>query len=203
MGDPARRIKPPERPATVEDLLAIPEEERRHEIIDGELVEKAAPSFDHGSSILGLGGVLRSEYGRPPGRGGSGGWWLSTDADIELAPDQIYRPDIVGWRRDRVPKRPTGTPIRTRPDWVCEILSPSNTTNDTIKKRRTYHRYEVPHYWILDPMRGELTVYRWTEDGYLIAGEATRGERIRAEPFEAVEIDLDELLGDVEEEGAS
>jgi len=199
MGDPARKVKPPAKPATLEDLLAIPEDERRHEIIDGELVQREATSFEHGSSILGLGGLLRAEYGGPPGRG-AGGWWLATDIDIEFAPDQLYRPDIVGWRRERVPTRPKGRPIRTRPDWVCEILSPSNTTNDTVKKRRTYHRYEVPHYWILDPMRGELTVYRWAEGGYLVAAEATRGERIHAEPFDAVELDLDELLGDEEEE---
>ena len=36
--------------ATQEDLLAIPEDERRHELIDGEIVEKGAASGEHGGA---------------------------------------------------------------------------------------------------------------------------------------------------------
>jgi hypothetical protein len=51
----------------VEELLAIPEGERFHEILDGELVRKAEPSYEHGDAhsrvgvadALGLGGALR------------------------------------------------------------------------------------------------------------------------------------------------
>ncbi|MDC3958456.1 Uma2 family endonuclease [Polyangium jinanense] len=201
MGDPARRIKPPAKPATLEDLLVIPEEERRHEIIDGELVEKAAPSPRHGSGHTSVVMSVGPSYHRPSGRGGPGGWWILTETEILFEARQLYRPDVSGWRRERLPQLPDTWPMTLRPDWVCEILSPNNTTNDTVKKRRTYHRFQVPHYWILDPMRGELTVYRWAEGGYLVAAEATRGERIRAEPFDEVELDIDELLGYAEEEG--
>ncbi|MRG96072.1 Uma2 family endonuclease [Polyangium spumosum] len=199
MGDPARKIKPPVKPATLEDLLAIPAEERRHEIIDGELVPKEASSPRHGLGQVSMSGQLWSVFGGPPGRRGPGGWWILSEVEVLFAPDQLYRPDISGWRRERLPRLPDTWPMTLRPDWVCEILSPSNTTNDTVKKRRTYHRYQVPHYWILDPMRGELTVYRWADGGYLVVAEATRGERIRAEPFDAVELDVDELLGYGEE----
>ncbi len=147
MGSPVRRIKS----ATWEDLLAIPEEERRHEIIDGEIVQKAQPSFTHALSLLGLGGTIREQYGRRPGPQRPGGWWIATDADIAFAADQIYRPDLVGWRRERVPEPPKEWPVRIRPDWVCEVLSPSNSANDTVKKLRNYHRYELPQYWIHDP----------------------------------------------------
>jgi Uma2 family endonuclease len=57
----------------------------------------------------------------------------------------VYRPDIVGWRRDRVPGRPAGTPIQLRPDWICEVLSPSNPDTDRVKKLNNYHLFEVPH----------------------------------------------------------
>ena len=200
MGDSARRSKPLERPATLEELLAIPEGERRHEIIDGELIPKEASSPRHGAGHTSVAGSIGQPYHRPSGRGGPGGWWILTETEILFDARQLYRPDISGWRRERLPRLPDTWPMTLRPDWVCEILSPSNTTNDTIKKRRIYHRHEIPHDWILDPMRGELTVYRWTEDGYLVAADATRGERIHAEPFDAVELDIDELLGYAEEE---
>jgi Uma2 family endonuclease len=182
--------------ATLDDLLAIPEDERRHEIIDGELVQQAMTSFVHGRALNRLGGRIGDPYDRPPGRRGPGGWWFATDVDIAFAPDQIYRPDIAGWRRDRVPSPPQDFPVRIRPDWVCEIVSPGNARNDKVKKFRTYHRCQVPHYWILDPMEEILHVYRWAEPGYITVVTVERGERIRAEPFEAVEIDLDELFGD-------
>jgi Uma2 family endonuclease len=122
-----------------------------------------------------------------------------TDVDIALAPDQIYRPDLAGWRRERMPALPAESPVHLRPDWVCEVLSPSNASNDKVKKFRGYHRHEVPHYWILDPTTETLTVHRWTQPGYLTVLVAARGERIRAEPFEAVEFDLAELFGDASE----
>ncbi|MDI1444278.1 Uma2 family endonuclease [Polyangium sp. 6x1] len=195
MGDPARSLKP----ATLEELLALAGDERGYELIGGELVQRAMTSGAHARSVNRLGGRIGDPFDRPPGRRGPGGWWILTDPTVEFSPTEIYRPDIAGWRRDRVPHAPSEFPVRIRPDWVCEVLSPSNSTNDTIKKRHTYHRCQVPHYWILDPMQETLTILRWTPDGYLIAGDAMRGQRLRAEPFEAVEIDLDELFGDVAE----
>lgn len=196
MGKPPRKIGA----ATIEDLLAIPEDKRWHEIVDGELVQRAMSNPLHGYTHTSIGARLSDPYGGPPGRRGPGGWWILTDTEIELAPDQIYRPDLSGWRRDRLRVLPKEWPLRVRPDWVCEILSPNNYKNDTIRKFRNYHRHEVPHYWILDPAGHSLTVYRHTADGYLAAAIAGAGERIHAEPFDAVELDIDELFGDIAEE---
>jgi Uma2 family endonuclease len=89
--------------------------------------------------------------------------------------------------------------VRIRPDWVCEVLSPSNASNDLVKKLRVYHRFQVGHDWIIDPQHETLTVLRWTADGYLTALTAGRGERVRAEPFDAVELPVGVLFGDDEE----
>ena len=87
--------------------------------------------------------------------------------------------------------------METRPDWVCEILSPSNASNDTVRKLRTLHRSGVPHYWLVDPERLTLTVLRWTPDGYLEALAATADESVRAETFEALELALADVFGRV------
>ncbi|KYF85168.1 hypothetical protein BE17_04160 [Sorangium cellulosum] len=190
----------PQRHATAADLLAIPEAERFHEIIDGDLIRKAVPSWSHGRAQARMITRVSDPYDRPPGRRGPGGWWFVTEVEIELEPDQVYRPDIAGWRRERLAAPPTEFPVRARPDWVCEVLSPSNASNDTVKKLRTYHRCKVPHCWILDPLHETLTVLRWTEGGYLLAATAGRGDRTRAEPFDAIELDVSELFGDEEDE---
>lgn len=120
--------------------------------------------------------------------------------EVELAPDQVYRPDVCGWRREHLPELPTEAPVKLRPDWVCEILSPSNAGNDNVKKLRAYHRHQVPHYWIIDPIAETLTVHRFTESGYLLVLAAERVERVRAEPFEAIELQVGVLFGDDEDE---
>jgi Uma2 family endonuclease len=193
---------PLKRLATREDLLAIPEEERFHEIIAGDLVRKAMPSARHGTAQLGVGGPIRATYGRRTGGGAPGGWWIVTEVEIELAVHDVYRPDLSGWRRERLPALPRETPVTVRPDWGCEVLSQSNTRNDRVKKMRVYHRSGVPHYWILDPEAGTLEVYRWTADGYLLAQTGERGDRLFAEPFAAVELDLAALFGEDEDEEA-
>ena len=85
--------------------------------------------------------------------------------------------------------------VRLRPDWVCEVLSPSNASTDTVRKLRTLHRFEVPYYWIADPMERTLTVLRWDRAGYVTVQVAEAGERIRAEPFEALELNTGPIFG--------
>jgi Uma2 family endonuclease len=180
--------------ATVDDLLAIPESDRFHEVIDGELLPKALPSLRHGVAQLGLGDVITGPYG-PRARGrGPGGWIFASETEVLFEPTQVYRPDVAGWRREHLPTLADETPVTVRPDWVCEILSPSNASNDLIRKLRTYQRAGVGHYWVLDPEARTLTVYRWGVEGYLLVQTAAGAERIHAEPFAEVEFSLDDLL---------
>ncbi len=185
----------PPRHATVADWLAQPDE-GRFELIDGLLVQKAAPSIDHGRAQLGTGSALNGAFSRRAGGpGGPGGWWLASEVDI-LMDGRGYRPDIAGWRRDRLAELPRQRPVVVRPDWLCEIVSESNRTIDTVTKLRRYHQSGVPHYWILDQSDRTLTVHRHTSEGYVIALRAEAHERVRAEPFDAIEVHVGVLLGD-------
>jgi len=185
---------PLSRPATAEDIARLPDDVAA-EIINGELVQKAIPSFEHGAAQMGLGGQIFGPFNRRPGGGALGGWWLAMGVEVEYEPIQIYRHDLVGWRRETPPDRLSGRSVRIRPDWVAEVLSPSNAGNDLVKKLRTLTRHSVPHYWIVDPEHRTLTVLRWTPDGYLVTLTADENEVVRAEPFEAIELDVAALFG--------
>lgn len=186
---------PSTRPATVADWLAQPDD-ARVELIDGELIPKAAPTFEHGQAQAATVSAITGPFGRRPGgSGGPGGWWLATEVDI-LLDGRGYRPDIAGWRRDRVPTMPRDRPVTLRPDWLCEVVSESNRATDTITKLRRYHQAGVPHYWIVDQVERSLTVHRHHPDGYVIALRAEASERVRAEPFAAIELHVAVLLGD-------
>ena len=54
----------------------------------------------------------------------------------------------------------------------------------------------MPHYWLLDELARSLTVYRHGPDGYVVALAALADERVRAEPFDAIEISVGALFGD-------
>jgi Uma2 family endonuclease len=180
--------------ATIHDLLAIPESHRRHEVIDGILVEKEAASGRHGGAQARLSRAL-GPYDRRPGGRWPGGWWFATEVEIQFEDTQVFRPDIAGWRRERLAELPAEVPITILPDWICEILS-KNKRNDLIKKKRVYHHHQVRHYWIIDPVEETLAVYRWHSDGYVEVAIADRSESIRAEPFDAIELRIGVLFGD-------
>lgn len=154
----------PPRLATAADLQALPDKPAA-EVIGGAIVYKPSPSFEHGDAQGGLVAFLRRFF-HHGGRGdGPGGWWIGTEIDVELEDHQVYRPDIVGWRRSSVPARPKGRPVRVRPDWVCEVLSFSNPQDDLVGKLRVYQRSGVPHYWIANPEGAVLTTHRWQAEG--------------------------------------
>lgn len=183
-------------PATLDDFWAIPEDRRFHELIGGELTQKASPSGEHGDAQAGVVVAVRVPFQRNPGGGGPGGWWIATEVEVLLESNDIVRPDVLGWRRETFPERPSGYPVRVRPDWVCEVISVGRAKDDTVRKLRLYHRAAIPHYWIADPRDATLTVMRWSPAGYVTVLVAERDEVVRAEPFEAVEIAVGTLFGD-------
>jgi Uma2 family endonuclease len=190
---------PSRKRATLDDLVARGDTDRL-EIVDGDIVQKAMQSPGHGGAALELSAAIKPFNRRPGGKGGPGGWWLFAEIHVAYPNGEIYCHDAAGWRRDRVPTRPSEWPVRIRPDWVGEIVSPKHEKNDLVTKPRTLHAAEVPHYWLLDPEKKVLLVHRWSRDGYTVVQRATSGETVRAEPFDAIELRVGELFGDEDDD---
>jgi Uma2 family endonuclease len=179
--------------ASVADLLAMPED-GRYELIAGQIVPRDAATFEHSTAQSGIAAWTTHVFHRKPD-GPSGGWWIATEAEVAYPSGDCYLHDVAGWRRDRGHEKPSGRPIAIVPDWVCEVLS-INWRNDTVTKFETCFQHHVGHYWIADPERRVLTVYRWHAEGWLHVRAVTPGERARLEPFEAVEFEVAVLFGD-------
>jgi len=179
------------RPRGWHDILGAPEG-LRAEVVGGDLFTSPRPHPRHGVAQA----VLAVEIAGPfqVGRGGPGGWWILIEPDVAFGPHDIVSPDLVGWRRERVPEFPDEQPVSIRPDWVCEVLSPRTARRDRTAKSDLYLGGGVPHFWLVDPEERTLEAFELDEGGWLRLGAWGEGDRACVRPFDAVEIDVGALF---------
>lgn len=169
---------------------------RSVELLGGELMDKAAPTGEHGGAQGALAGLLWPPFSRRPGgTDGPGGWWILTEVHVAFGTHDVLCPDLVGWRRETCPERPGGFPVQTRPDWICEVLSPSTARRDLGEKRILLQRAGVPWFWTVNVELELVQVYRWSPEGYLLSTSAGGKDRVALPPFEAVALELGRLFG--------
>jgi Uma2 family endonuclease len=185
------------KPATYEELLALPEH-LVGELIDGELYASPRPASRHAkvSSILGmdLGGPFQR------GRGGPGGWWSIDEPELHFGKDVLV-PDLAGWRQERMPRIPDVPFFELAPDWVCEILSPSTAKLDLVRKLPRYARAAVEYAWVVDPIHRTLEIFRQEHGRWVLMDVFAGEDRVRAIPFDAIELELGSLWMEETPEG--
>ena len=126
------------------------------------------------------------------GNGGPGGWLVLDEPELHIV-SEIVVPDLGGWRRERLPQVPNAAFFSLAPDWICEVLSQSTAAVDRADKLPIYARAGVQHAWLVSPILRTLEMLRAHEGGWLLVGTYRDGARVRAEPFNAIELDLSML----------
>ena len=172
--------------ATYEDLMHVPEH-RVAEIIDGALYSMPRPAVPHAKTSSMLAGHIIGPFSM--GLGGPGGWFILFEPELHLGSDVVV-PDLGGWRCERMPSLPNTAFIELAPDWVCEVLSPGTYRLDRTRKMRIYAREGVGHLWFIDPIERMLEVYRLVAGQWMVVSVFADDEVVRAEPFDAIEINL-------------
>lgn len=152
------------RPWTYDDLLALPDDGKRYEIVDGELVEMTGASFLHqhiqSMLIQLIGFFLRSR---------DIGVVVGPPLDVRLTPSFVFQPDLVIILRGNPswPHLNNLGRLDTAPDVAIEILSPSTRGYDIIRKSTLYASFGVREYWIVDPESGSVDVQLLREGAYV------------------------------------
>lgn len=135
------------RPFTVDDLEGMPDDGRRYELIDGELLVSPAPGWPHQEVTLALALQLRSACPR--------------EMRVVIAPFAVrgdefneVQPDVLVARfgdlaEDRLPRAPL---------LAVEVISPTSRLRDANLKKAVYARMGVESYWLIDPGKHEVTV---------------------------------------------
>jgi Uma2 family endonuclease len=151
----------PAKKLTYEDYLLIPEDGKRHEIIDGEHYVSAAPFVRHQRVVHRLDVRLGSYVEAHPV-----GEILPAPTDVVLSPHDVVEPDLIFISNERSSIVEEKN-IQGAPDLVIEIHSTSSRRIDRGAKRRAYERWGVLEYWMLDPERKEAEVWERTATGGL------------------------------------
>lgn len=182
-------LKPKTRPATYTDIEALPPHVVG-EILYGVLHTHPRPAPRHGLAANRLGHEVTGPFDR--GRGGPGGWIFIVEPELHLGPHVVV-PDIAGWRRERLTPFPETAFIKTPPDWLCEVLSPSTQAVDRTDKLAVYAEYGVGHCWYVDPIAKTLEVLALTGSKWLLAAAFKEADPVTAPPFEVHTFPLDVL----------
>jgi Uma2 family endonuclease len=185
--------EPVVRRATYEDVINAPPH-RVAEILLGTLHVQPRPTFGHINVNSALGPILGHHYQFLPD-GTCGEWSFLYKPELHLGdePDVIV-PELAAWKRERKRDVPRDAPwLTVAPDWACEVLSPETEPIDRGVKMEIYHREQVSHLWLIDPIGLCLEVYRRRDMDWVRVAEHRGDANVRAEPFAAAEIQLRRL----------
>lgn len=184
MANPTTRAR-----ATYDDLLRVADN-LVAEIVDGELFTSPRPATPHAHVASRLTSEIDMPFHR--GRGGPGGWWVLVEPELHLGSDVVV-PDIAGWRQSGLPTLPDAPYLSGAPDWLCEVLSPATERLDRARKLAIYAREHVGHVWLINPATRTLEVLRLDAARWSLIATYSGDEIVRAEPFDAIELELGSL----------
>ncbi len=83
------------------------------------------------------------------------------------------------------------------PDWICETLSPATGTLDRVRKMPVYAREGVQFAWLIEPIQRTLEVFELQGQQRRTVANWEGNVKVRAVPFDAVELDLSSLWADI------
>jgi Uma2 family endonuclease len=186
--DEAMAVHNPARKLTYEDYVLFPDDGKRHEIIDGEHFVTPSPYWRHQYVSV----KLSNRMG-PFVEKHRLGDFSYAPVDVLLSPNDVLVPDLLfisNERREILNEKN----VQGAPDLVVEILSESTKRRDKGIKYQRYEHFGVREYWLVDPDRRTLTVYRRKGDGLRLTAELGVGDTLETPLLPGLEIALSEVF---------
>jgi len=154
--------------ATIEDLMKMPDDGQKHELVDGEIL--VSPTGVRHSEVAGkILHVIATFLEKSPI-----GKVYTPDVGIWLADGNLRSPDVTFVRNERLPDgKSPDTFGEFVPDLVVEVLSPSDSLRQVAAKIGEFLDCGVPLVWLVDPARETVTVFRSLSDTKQLTGDDT------------------------------
>ncbi len=163
----------PEHGWTYAEYLKL-DDDRRYEIIAGELVMAPAPSIGHqlasSSLFFRMFGYAKRHHQL--------GKLFHAPIDVILSPSVVVQPDLVFISNERSSIcQERG--VFGAPDLVVEIISPGSLARDRHSKLKLYRKHGVKEYWLVDPSSQSVEVLVLNEEGEYDLHSSASGGRGR------------------------
>ncbi len=142
-----------DRRVTFAELQQWPDDGRRYELYDGEVIVVPSPFPRHQRVVLHIIEIL-VEYERT-----TGGLLLESPIDIVFTEHNVVQPDVVFFRKERRHLVQDWQATRAAPDLAIEVLSASTEARDRGRKMQLLAQFRVPEYWIVDPVNNSLEIH--------------------------------------------
>lgn len=174
---------------TYQEFIEITKDMERAEFIDGEIIMQATPTAQHQSIILNIASEFKSALKNKKCRP----YIAPFDIILENSNEETKRvqPDISIICNEVLT---TENEYKGVPTLVVEVVSPSNASDDYIKKLNLYMRFGVEEYWIVSPKNKTIEIFK-LEDG--IYGEPkilSKNDVVESEIFEEISIPLEDIF---------
>jgi Uma2 family endonuclease len=173
---------------TYADLLAMPEDAVRRELLDGELVVSAAPAPAHQRVVMRLGRALLEHVEA------HGGEAFAAPLDTVFSDQRVLQPELLALRAEHA-GRVTDRGVSGPPDLVIEVLSPSSRHRDLVRKRAIYEEHGVGELWFVDLEAESVEVHALEGDAVGQPRRVSRGETVSSEALPGFAVGVDVVLG--------
>lgn len=178
-------LQPQPQLITLEQYEALPED-KRVEVFDGVIYDMSSPSQIHQAISIQLSTIINNYILRKKGPCSI----FNAPFDVKLSdnPLIIVQPDImIVCDRDKL----DGKRCNGAPDFIIEIASSSNPSDDYIRKLYFYKNYGVREYWIVDPKRKTITVNYF--EGNIVSVQYPFDSIIKVNIYDDLLIDFSEI----------
>ncbi len=172
---------------TYNDYLLLPED-KRYEILDGELYMVAAPNIRHQIISLNLATALLQHVTK-----NGLGRVLEAPCDVILSAENVVQPDILFVRTEHASIIGEAN-LEGPPDLAVEILSPATKAKDLELKKKTYAHFGIQEYWVVDPDTGTVEVLTWSAAGYVKIETYGKLDRLSSPLFPQLELPLTQVF---------
>lgn len=161
--------------------------EERYEIIEGIRYDfLSSPSINHQVLVTELSFFIRQSCQTE-------GIIIVAPMDVHLDQNNILQPDIIFISNENT-HIIRDQKIFGAPDLVIEILSPSTSKNDKIRKKSQYANFGVKEYWIIDHFHHVIDQFMLANDKFILHATYGLGDTLISDKFPCISINLSRLF---------
>jgi Uma2 family endonuclease len=141
-------------PKTAVEVFKLLPEGVHCQVINNTIYTSPSPTFQHQDIVFEITSQIRAFVGKK-----KLGKCIRAPIDVFLDENNAFQPDIIFLRATNLSLVKKDGKVHCAPDLIIELLSPSNESDDKVKKKKVYEAHGVKEYFIVDPNSKEVTAF--------------------------------------------